>query len=101
MAGSAQVQVIRIIQEALTNVRKHARTHLASVCIERDNGYVRVRVQDGGQGFEPGGVLARDRQYIGLQVMRERAESIGGTLTLESQTGTGTAVVLVVPVAPN
>jgi len=101
LAGSAQVQVIRIIQEALTNVRKHARTNRASVRIERDNGYIRVCVQDGGQGFEPAGVLARDRQYIGLQVMRERAESIGGTLTLESQTGTGTTVVLVVPVAPN
>jgi len=101
LAGSAQVQVIRIIQEALTNVRKHARTRRASVCIERDNGCVRVSVQDGGQGFEPAGVLAKDRQYIGLQVMSERAESIGGTLTLESQTGTGTTVVLVVPVAPN
>ncbi|MCJ7548439.1 MAG: GAF domain-containing sensor histidine kinase [Anaerolineae bacterium] len=101
LAGSAQVQVIRIIQEALTNVRKHARTNRASVCIERDNGHVRVSVQDSGQGFEPAGVLATDRQYIGLQAMCERAESIGGTLTLESQTGTGTTVVLVVPVAPN
>ena len=101
LAGSAQVQVIRIIQEALTNVRKHARTNRASVRIERDDGYVRVSVQDGGQGFEPAWGLARDRQYIGLQIMRERAESIGGTLTLESQAGTGTTVVLVVPVAPN
>ncbi len=101
LAGSTQVQVIRIIQEALTNVRKHAKTNRAAVCIERDNGYIRVSVRDGGQGFDPAWVVERDRHYIGLQVMRERAESIGGTLTLESQTGTGTTVVLVVPVAPN
>ena len=99
LAGAAQVQVIRIIQETLTNVRKHAKTNRARVCIERDNGYVHISVEDEGQGFDQAHIMGRDRQYVGLQVMRELAESIGGTLTLESQPDEGTIVVLQVPLA--
>ena len=101
LEGSAQVQVMRIVQETLNNVRKHARTNKARICIERNNAHIRISVQDDGQGFDPASVMGRDRQYVGLQVMRERAESIGGTLTLESQPGKGTTVVLEVPIASN
>lgn len=99
LAGAIQVQVIRIVQEMLTNVRKHARTNRAHVCIERDNEHIRISVKDEGQGFDPARAMERDRQYVGLQVMRERAESIGGTLTLDSQPDKGTIVVLQAPLA--
>jgi signal transduction histidine kinase len=97
--GAVQVQTIRIVQEMLTNVRKHAGTSRAHVYIERDDEYVRINVEDEGQGFDPARVMERDRQYVGLQVMRERAESIGGTLSLNSQPDKGTLVVLQVPLA--
>jgi signal transduction histidine kinase len=99
LAGAVQVQVIRIVQEMLTNVRRHARTNIAHVCVERDNEHVRISVEDEGQGFDPARVMEQDSQYVGLQVMRERAESIGGTLTLDSQPDEGTVVVLEVPLA--
>ena len=99
LAGAVQVQVIRIVQEMLTNVRRHARTNRAHVCVERGNGHVRISVEDEGQGFDPARLMEQDSQYVGLQVMRERAESIGGTLTLDSQPDKGTVVVLEAPLA--
>ena len=99
LTGTALVQVIRIVQESLTNIRKHARTARASVRIESTNAHMRIVVQDEGQGFDLSSVTTPDRQYVGLQVMRERAESIGGTLLVDSQPGRGTRVVLDVPVA--
>ena len=97
MVGSAGVQTFRILQEALTNVRKHGRTARARVDLEREGRWVSITVQDEGQGFDPASVGDQDPAGFGLQVMRERAEKVGGTLCVESQPGRGTRVVLRVP----
>ncbi len=91
------IQVLRIIQEALTNVRKHAQAHNAWVRFEGNNGQVRITVEDDGQGFDPAQVKGEGRRYFGLQIMRERAESVGGNLEFDSQPDKGTRVVIQVP----
>jgi nitrate/nitrite-specific signal transduction histidine kinase len=90
-------QVLRIIQEALTNVRKHARASHAWVRIERNDGQVRIIVEDDGQGFDPIQVAGEGQRSFGLQIMRERAESVGGSLEFDSRPGKGTRVVIQVP----
>jgi signal transduction histidine kinase len=91
------IQLLRIIQESLTNVRKHAGASKVWVRFEQDGDQVRISVEDDGQGFDPAQVAGKGRQYFGLQIMRERAESVGGDLELDSRPGQGTRLVVRVP----
>lgn len=90
-------QLLHIIQEALTNVRKHSDATLVLVRYDQSGARVRVTIEDNGQGFVPEEVPDRGHQHVGLNVMRERAESIGGTLVLESELGRGTRVIVTAP----
>jgi signal transduction histidine kinase len=96
---NAELQVIRIIQESLTNVRKHARASHAWVRISAQDGLARIIIEDDGQGFEPTHVKREEWPQFGLQTMKERAESIKGTLDVVSAPGKGTRVTLTVPVS--
>ncbi len=96
LAPAAQVQLLRIIQEALTNARKHAHATHVQVKFAVNGGEVEVTVADDGQGFDPGQV-AGDGQKYGLRFMRERAEEVGGTLEVQSAPGQSTRVVVRVP----
>jgi signal transduction histidine kinase len=98
--ASTGVQVIRIIQEALTNARRHARASHAWVRIHRLEDQIQVIVEDDGRGFEPSIPLPQDRPHFGLQVMRERAEKVGGRLTVDSRPGQGARVELRLPCSP-
>ena len=98
--ASTGVQVIRIIQEALTNARRHARASHAWVRIHRLDDQIRVSVEDDGRGFEPSAALPQDRPHFGLQVMRERAEKVGGNLAVDSRPGRGVKVELRLPCSP-
>jgi signal transduction histidine kinase len=91
------IQIIRIVKEALTNVRKHAGASKAWVRFERDGDWTRIIVEDDGRGFDPVQVTEEGQQYFGLQIMHERAESVGGSLELDSRPGHGTRVVIRVP----
>ena len=73
-----EVQLLRIVQEALTNARKHAGARCVRITYARADGDVLVRVRDDGQGFNPVGSDARGGEHIGLRVMRGRAEEVGG-----------------------
>lgn len=96
-APATEVQVIRIIQEALTNVRKHARATHAWVRIFSNEDEVEVVIEDDGQGFDVSHIRRGDWPQFGLQTMRERAESVKGTLDIRSAPGQGTRVTLRVP----
>ncbi len=92
-----EVQLLRIVQEALANVRKHARASGAKVVISfRPNG-CRIMVEDDGRGFDPQSFARGPWPHMGLQSMRERAMSIGGRLIVDSESGNGTRVVLDLP----
>jgi signal transduction histidine kinase len=97
LVGETGLHAFRILQEALTNVRKHGKTCCARVGLEREGAWVRISVLDEGEGFDPATVNDLDPKGFGLQVMRERAEKIGGTLSVVSQPGQGTSLVLRVP----
>lgn len=95
---SAELQLVRIVQEALTNVRKHARASHASVALRRGNGSVLVTITDDGVGFDAAATRRSDIPQFGLTTMRERTESIGGKLAIESRPGGGSTVRCEVPV---
>jgi signal transduction histidine kinase len=97
LPANTQLQLMRIVQEALANVRKHAQVHRAEIHMSLDGAWVEVRVEDRGVGFDPVIVEGESRQHYGLRTMRERAESVGGELTYSSKPGEGTKVVVRVP----
>jgi nitrate/nitrite-specific signal transduction histidine kinase len=90
-------QLIRIIQEALTNVRKHAHASQAFIRFVQEGDRVCIQVEDNGQGFYPDQALEVSHQSYGLQIMRERAASVGGSLSVESKPGHGTCVTVFLP----
>lgn len=95
----AEVQLIRVIQEALTNVRKHGgAAHVVVRLAEAPTG-VRITIEDDGRGFDVGGTLL-GRDGFGLHTMRERMDLVGGTLSVDSAPGRGTTVTAVVPASP-
>ena len=94
MAGT---QLLRIIQEALTNARKHARAQHVEVRIDARDGRAEATVQDDGAGFDPAVVQPAGGHRFGLQVMQERAKEVGGAVHVHSAPGEGTRVVITMP----
>ena len=95
-----QATVYRVLQEALTNVAKHAGARSVRVRLVRNKATVELRVQDDGAGFDPaaGAELAVGDRHFGLQVMRERAALLGGSVKVESRPGAGTTITAHFPV---
>lgn len=96
-----KIALCRILQEALSNVRRHAGVDNATVKLWAEEGRLILEVSDQGRGFEPpplSGPNATERQeHIGLRGMRERAALVGGELFVESHPGAGTRVRVEVP----
>ena len=90
--AEAELQLLRIIQEALTNVRKHAATSRAAIVLQAREAILDLTITDHGAGFWPAVVEADPPQSFGLSTMRERAESIGATFELTSAPGEGTRI---------
>ncbi|KOV28077.1 hypothetical protein ADK58_12335, partial [Streptomyces sp. XY152] len=86
------------MQEALLNVRKHARARTVRVSVTTENQGLQVQVADDGTGHAAG--AHRLQEHFGLMEMRERAETAGGWWTLRSEPGTGTTVEFWVPDLP-
>ena len=107
LSSIAEVQLVCILQEALTNVRKHSQADHVIVQIAREDGnaiaatdyipgaasFIHMKVEDDGKGFD----LNTSRRSFGLQTMRERAQSVGGDLEVTSCSGMGTQVELRLP----
>jgi len=93
--ADVQVQVLHVVQEALSNVRKHARAREVWIEVQQAPQW-RVEVRDDGCGFDADGV-APDQTHVGLRIMRERAQRIGATVDVSSVPGSGTCVVLTLP----
>jgi nitrate/nitrite-specific signal transduction histidine kinase len=91
------LQLSRIIQEALTNTRKHAYATRAWIRFEPDGSGARIVVDDNGNGFDPATAQPAGNGHYGLQIMHERAESFGGSVEFIPELGHGTRVVIHVP----
>ncbi|MFC5724408.1 sensor histidine kinase [Streptomyces gamaensis] len=94
----AEVALLRLTQEALANVARHARADRAAVTLAYLPGQVTLDVFDDGVGFTPSAAHGTGRPTFGLHGMRERIAELGGTLTVESAPGEGTAVAAALPV---
>jgi signal transduction histidine kinase len=96
----AEVQLLRIVQEALANVRKHAQASRVVVRFWFEANAWHVSVEDDGIGFDPSVPASQERGgHLGLQIMHERAESVGGRTEVSSVRGRGTRVHALVPAA--
>jgi signal transduction histidine kinase len=94
LAPPAELVVYRLVQEALTNIGKHARARQVWITLGERDGHVAVSVRDDGTGFD---VTARPRSAFGLVGMRYRVEAEGGRLELRSSPGQGTVLIAYLP----
>ena len=97
LPADVETALYRVVQEAMTNVVRHARATRVDVLVEHQSDRVMVMVEDDGVGFRPD--QAQRGNHFGLLGMKERAESLGGTLTVESTPGAGTTIVVEAPIA--
>ncbi|MFJ3815917.1 sensor histidine kinase [Streptomyces sp. NPDC090056] len=94
-----EVALLRIAQSALANTVRHASASRAEITLSFMDASVTLDVVDDGKGFEPGSVRPSSEGGFGLPAMRSRAESLGGTFTVESAPGQGTAVAVSLPLS--
>ena len=93
LSPKAEVQLLRVVQEALTNVRKHAGASTVRVELKERDGTPVLSVIDDGAGFDPSSVGPALMSGFGLRSMRERVELLGGTLDVQTAPGDGTRIV--------
>ena len=99
LGTAGELQLLRIVQESLANVRKHAGASHAWVRISGDDDHVEATIEDDGAGFDPVALTRGAFPRFGLATMRERAESMGGTLEVNAAPGRGTRVTVRLPMA--
>jgi signal transduction histidine kinase len=100
LSAEVELTLFRIVQEALNNVRKHAKASRVVTVVELSDGYIRVTVQDNGVGFRPPTLAEHPTgtSKLGLIGMLERARLLGGILIVDSAPDQGTKVIVNVPV---
>ncbi|MBF0254968.1 MAG: GAF domain-containing protein [Gammaproteobacteria bacterium] len=95
LSGSEEMQLLRIIQESLANIRKHAHAHTVRVLLRcRRSGQYALLVEDDGVGFDNAQRMGRPGEHIGLSILEERAHRLNGELRIESEPGEGTRIEL-------
>jgi signal transduction histidine kinase len=90
--------IFRIVQEALTNARRHSRSDRVRLAVLQQDGRIRIEVQDWGVGFDPAKV---EEGHFGLEGIRQRARLLGGRADIQSAPGQGTRVTLEIPLLPS
>jgi signal transduction histidine kinase len=98
IGGETAVGLYRIVQEALNNVLKHAHATRVSVAVTADREWIRLRVEDNGVGFDMDG--AAKKGGLGIAGMRERTDNLRGQLSIDSQPGGGTRLLVECPTPP-
>lgn len=98
--ASVETAVYRIVQEALTNVVKHAEAGKAVVSLRCEGGRLRCSVEDDGKGFDPAAASGGGRRGLGLLGIRERVRELGGELVVRSRPGCGATLVADIPIEP-
>ncbi|MBI2166241.1 MAG: GAF domain-containing protein [Chloroflexi bacterium] len=97
LTPNAEIQLVRVVQEALTNVRKHSKATAVAISFDGNGERFEVVIQDNGLGFDLARLPSTGWPRFGLQTMRERAEAVGGTLLIETAPGHGTKVAVGLP----
>ncbi|MGD8615275.1 MAG: GAF domain-containing protein [Gammaproteobacteria bacterium] len=99
LPAEVEIQVLRIVQEALANIRKHSEANAVRVLMRagRKGSDYMVLIEDDGIGFQDKALSGGPGEHLGLKILRERAARIGGKLKIESESGEGTRVILRFP----
>ena len=97
LSDKEKLEVVFIIQEALSNIRKHANATKVSLQIYTDEKNYIIRVTDNGQGFAEEILTEKSLEHVGILIMEERAQKIGGQLAVLSEPGEGTELRLIIP----
>ena len=98
LPAEVEIQVLRIVQEALANIRKHSKANAVRVLMRASkNKEYMVLVEDDGVGIQDRIIKGGPGEHLGLKILKERASRIGGTLKIESEAGEGTRVILRFP----
>jgi len=95
--NSFQLGVFRIVQEALTNIARHSQAKNVAIKFTWDKADLILSIADDGRGFEIADVIRHPSRHLGIEVMRQRATMLGGTLEIESRLEKGTRIVVRVP----
>jgi signal transduction histidine kinase len=95
--AEVETQLMRIVQESLSNIRKHAAAKLVSINLDIHDSKLILSITDNGRGFDPERTQPKYKPSYGLAIMRERAESIGAQLLINSSTLEGTKITLHLP----
>jgi len=95
-----EVMAFRAIQELLTNIRDHSQATQVRVTVDVDERRVKAMTEDNGKGFDVEAAIAQqENRHIGLRTLKERAELLGGHLSIESSAGHGTKAVVEIPLS--
>ncbi len=97
LAPAAETQLLGLLQEVLTNVRKHAAARRVVVEARRADARFILEVRDDGVGFDPAAVASGDWPHYGMRAMHERAAAVSGDIRIDSRPGVGTTVHVSVP----
>jgi len=95
-APQAEIQFVRIIHEALTNIVKHARATKGKITVESNDGNATITIEDDGEGFSQDSV-SENGHHFGFETMRDRANSVGGKISINSIPKKGTVVTIRLP----
>lgn len=98
VGAEAAGQLLRVVQEALANARRHGNAKAVRVSIDREDSRARIIVADDGSGFDAAAVKVGEDGHFGLSFMQKRMTQIDGRVEIDSQPGSGTRVILEVPV---
>ena len=93
-----QIQLIRVVQECLNNVAKHANASKVIIEFQKNAKGVRITIIDDGHGFNPSRLTEPSWRYMGIRMSRERVESVGGSFQIKASIGHGTEVIVHLPV---
>ena len=99
LSATVEAELLRILQEALTNVRKHANAQRVRVDLQVKGNFAELIIEDDGCGFDY--QVDQDLRHFGLRIMRERAERLGGTFQVETTPGEGTQITALLPLHPS
>lgn len=95
LPSNLELNAYRIVQEALTNIKKHANAYIVRVLLScDDDGNIRILIENDGKGFDQSKIESSEGQHLGLTIMKERAKHLGGELKIESELDEGTRVEL-------
>ena len=95
LPSNMELNAYRIVQEALTNIKKHANAYIVRVLLQHDDqGNIRILIENDGKGFDQRKIHSSEGDHLGLTIMRERARHLGGELKIESEPDEGTRVEL-------